>query len=499
MIAALLAAACAALEFSSQDIAPLRVTASRALTGDPVINAVQADLDGDGLLDLLFSDRVALQRDGGYPPDAMRPLPAAPPGAEADVWGVHLYLRHANGLEVHRLRGEGWDLIASHAVAWPAAGALEPAPWRRAESAESRVELRRFLHDTDGNGVPEVVLVDESGVWIHRLVEGAYTAEPPRAVLPALALAPAPPQPVWPADARRIAVPTRQMACRLNLRGADLVRLTQDNAPDGRIAYHRDVYPGALSAGAAAASPRRESTAPLPPHLRPLRLGGRDFGVFAGVRWEMAPAPLPTPLLEVWITTDAGRSLRRERMRLPQGYQPAAVFADVDGDGFPDLLVEESGLFDGGMREAALRFQTQATVRHRLRVYPGQAGGGFGGTPILAHEAGIRLDAPPGRHSRLFHAYQGGGLVNLTGDFDGDGKLDLAVRDQPGRVAIHLQRDGRFAGTPDAVIPLEYDTPFHVADVNGDGRADVVVLWADSAAPRAEPVTRAHFSRGARR
>lgn len=498
MIAVALALACAAVDFASQDIPALRVTPSRALTGEPSINALQVDLDGDGHMDLLFADGVALQRDGGFPPDARYPLPASPPGAEADMWGLHLYIRHVEGMSVHRLRDGSWDEMAAYAVAWPHSGALESVPWRRADPSAGRIEARRFLHDTDGDGVPEVVVVDEAGLHVFRLTDGNYVPDPPRDILPPLTLAPAQPQPVWPAAARRVAVPTRHMACRLNLDGADLLRLTQETAPDGRIVYHSDRFADRLRAGAHGAEPVRESSAPLPGHMRPQRLGARDAGLFAGIRWETATAaPMPVPLLEIWVTLDAGQTLRRERMRLPQGYQPAAVFADVDGDGRPDLIVEESGLFDGGMREAALRYQTQTTLRHRVRVYPGNAGG-FADTPTLDHEARIRLDAPPGRHGRLFRNYQAGGLINLTGDFDGDGLRDLAVRDQPDRIAIHLQRDGRFANSPDAVITLQYDTPFFVADINGDGRDDVMMLWADPEATRPESITRVHFSVKAR-
>jgi hypothetical protein len=497
MIAAALALALAALEFVHQDIAPLRLTPSRSVTGEPALNGVTADLDGDGHADLLFSEGVALQRGGSFPADAFHALPPVPAGAEADVWGVQLYLRHPGGLRVLRLRDSGWDTLADHAVAWPAGGSLETVPWRD-EAAAGRVDLRRFLHDADADGVPEVVAIDEAGVHVFRLHEGGYVADPPRAVLPALQLAPAPPQALWPAAQRRIAVPTRHMACRLNLDGADLVRLTQEPTPEGRVVYHLDRYPDLLAGDAAVPVPARSSTDALPAHLRPLWTGQPGARAFAGVRWETAAAaPLPVPVLEAWITLDGGRSMRRERMRLPQGYHPAALLADVDGDGKLDLVAEESGLFDGGMREAALRFQTQSTLRHRVRVYPAE-GNGFAAAPALDHEVRIGLDAPPGRHGRLFRSYQAGGMLNLTGDFDGDARLDLVVRDQPGRIAVHLQREGGFSARPDATIPMDFDTPFFVADVNRDGRADIALLWANVAAGSAETITRVHFAAGAR-
>jgi hypothetical protein len=493
MIAALLLCLGATVDFWSQDIAPLRAGVARPLSGDPTVNYHRADLDGDGHGDLVFTNGVALQRDRGFPAEAFVPFPGMTPDAEVDTLGPHLYVRDAAGLHVLRVRDHAWDTVAQYAIEWPPAEGLDPTRWQQPESGNS-AKLHPFLHDVEDDGVPEVFVLSARGVHVYRLADGAYTCAAPYAVLPALRLATGNPQPVWPATARKLAFPVREMASRVNFDGPAVTILTQESLDDGRVQFTRTRYPNILreAPGSAPGAGERIASAPLPAHLRPCRLNGEAGTAYAGLRWDVSPpAPMPIPLLELWVTLDAGQQVRRERMRLPQGYQPAALFTDYDHDGALDLVVEESGLFEGGPREAALRLHTQASVSHTVRIYP-QHNGAFSDTPILSHTLRIALTAPPGREPAALRRYQAGGLVNLSGDFNGDRRNDLAVRDEPGRIAIYLARDNAYGKAPDAIIPLAFDVPFVVDDLNDDGRSDLITLSADG--DTAETIARVHFA-----
>lgn len=493
MIAALFLCLGASLDFWSQDIPPLRASAARPLSGDPVLNCRRADLDADGSIDLIFSHGVALQRNGGFPADAFVPFPTLTTEADIDQWGPHLYIREANGLRVLRQQGNAWDTVAEYEVVWPPSEGLDPTVWQRGTN-ENHANLHPFLHDVEDDGVPEVIALSARGIHVYRLTGGEYVCAGPYGVLPAMRLAMGTPQPVWPPSARHLSFPVQEMACRANFDRAAVSLLTQESMDDGRTRFTLTRYPHLLAdaPGEAPGAGQVTVTQPLPAHLRPCRLNGDAAIDYAGLRWDTSPpAPLPVPLLELWVTLDAGATIRRERMRLPQGYQPASVFTDVDHDGAVDLITENSGLFEGGPREAALRLQTQAAVGHELSVFR-QTPQGFSKTPLFTHRLRIQLSAPPGREPAALRRYQAGGLVNLAGDFDGDGHNDIAVRDRPDRIALYRWQDDHFSAAPDAIIPLTYDVPFVVDDLNGDGRSDIITLSAVGST--SETVAQVHFS-----
>ena len=169
-------------------------------------------------------------------------------------------------------------------------------------------------------------------------------------------------------------------------------------------------------------------------------------------------------------------------------YQP--VVADVDGDGIADFVTDS---YDGD----------SGSYSWSVRVHPGAGDGTFGpgiSTPIygplwesgdfdgdgrldiVVRGAGNVLAVQRGRSDGTFEQvatlplpdYPG---ESVTGDFDGDGLLDIAVL--PDRVwiptAVHLGRgDGSFVAPHDGtLIPAHAGRPLAI-DLDGDGADEVV-------------------------
>jgi Laminin B (Domain IV)/Ig-like domain CHU_C associated/FG-GAP-like repeat/IPT/TIG domain len=132
---------------------------------------------------------------------------------------------------------------------------------------------------------------------------------------------------------------------------------------------------------------------------------------------------------------------------------------DLNGDGKPELLLSDDGFISV--------FENTST--------PGS---------IQANSFAARLDMSPSA------AYQYSQIG--AEDFDGDGKLDIfvAIRDSPDQGRIVVLRNihasgpitaGSFAPSVDVTIPPYTTGTAHVADMDGDGRPDII-SWGSSCA-----------------
>ena len=476
--------AAGAITFQPQQMPGLEAGPVPLFAAQSPLNCRQVDFDGDGRVDLLFDNAVWLQRDGLFPSELRQLLPPGAAGALLDTFGGRLYALREGRLRVFHWKEGAFTLEQEQKLAWPASVPDAPSG------------LGRFLHDIDGDKVPELISVDERGVSVFAQKGGSYAEAAQLAgVLPELGYLQLPEQPVWPKTRRALSFPARQMACDFVLDGAVLSVVSRRPVQAGQFMFQRESRPLSLKNGVCTAEASiMEDSAAVPEHLRPCRLNGDGMLDLAGYRrTEMAGRAVPASMLETWASLDGGRTFAVRRAAVTDRFLPQTPFIDMDGDGLTDMVTESTTLFEGGTREVVERFMTRPAVDHVVRVYR-QRGGTFSDKPDVEFRASIRLEAPPWRIPPAYLRYQTGELTNLCGDYDGDGRRDIAVRDRSDRVALWLSRGGAFGGAPDAVVHVDAAARFAVADVNGDGRSDIIEIREPAPQSKTAAAALVHFS-----
>ena len=81
------------------------------------------------------------------------------------------------------------------------------------------------------------------------------------------------------------------------------------------------------------------------------------------------------------------------------------------------------------------------------------------------------------------------------GDFNGDGRCDLLVQDRPDSLSVYLSTGEAFAPEPAMILSQQDILAFGIADVNGDGRSDVVAQCCVTGDEEAEPRSVVFFAR----
>ena len=150
---------------------------------------------------------------------------------------------------------------------------------------------------------------------------------------------------------------------------------------------------------------------------------------------------------------------------------------DVDGDGFPDLVLGYSRIED---KEGVRKMITSQKLDYNLRFYFYRPGIGFPKEADCQRDVVIHLDRTraemQGSLHQSFTCY-----VKVGGDFNGDGKKDLLVRDHGDDISVYffVSREKGFSPEPD----LRFSCPepideWQVADLNHDGISDLIVKLA---------------------
>ncbi|MGA2180583.1 MAG: VCBS repeat-containing protein [Verrucomicrobiota bacterium] len=181
-------------------------------------------------------------------------------------------------------------------------------------------------------------------------------------------------------------------------------------------------------------------------------------------------------LVSTYIADEHGKIPAEPQQVFRKNDWTAAVpVVDVDGDGFPDLVLGYSQIED---KEGFRKMITSKKLDYNLRFYFYRPGIGFPTEADCQRDVVIHLDRAEMQEDlpEYFGRY-----VKLGGDFNGDGKTDLLVRDHSDAISVYsfVSREKGFSPKPDLRFScLEPIDEWQVADLNNDGVSDLIVKLA---------------------
>ena len=465
----------------------------------------QADLDRDGSMDLILPSAVYFQRNGGFSqggrvslPDLGDPQPVIGQGFPiCDVWTDTLFILSATTLYRVRWESGAWQVLHSQPLTLPRTreeqpetGSLPQLPHLPPEG--QNVALRRFLHDINGDGVPEIVLPGEDGLHIYSRNEGDYVEANRLDVFPAfqVVFGRLPAQVLWPEADRKPAFPEREMDCSCSFSGNRLIVISEEALKGSNVRYRVRHYELDQGFGLIPEKTREDLTEPLPGSFRPI-LRGKNRGIdYAGCeRKDSEASVIPLSILEARVTSDGGKTFQGVRAvscELIDG------FADLDGDGDLDIAMCSSDIFEGGVRETVTRALTALELTEEVRVYLQDPLGRFPQEPSIVFPFKLKLDAPPAMTGDLRFLWH---TCSLRGDFNGDKRCDLLLARSSDELAVHLFEGNSFSKTPNAVLAVGGEEEYEIADLDGDGRSDIILSSIDYLQETPTPHARVFLSR----
>ncbi|MGA2244710.1 MAG: VCBS repeat-containing protein [Verrucomicrobiota bacterium] len=180
----------------------------------------------------------------------------------------------------------------------------------------------------------------------------------------------------------------------------------------------------------------------------------------------------------LYFADEHGRISPEPRQTFRKNDWTAALpVVDVDGDGYPDLVLGYRHMDD---KESFTRMITDKEMDYTLRFYFNRSGNGFAGEAAFQRDAAIHLE----REELMLGWNLPGDLgpyIQVGGDFAGDGKANLLVRERSDEILVYyfLSREKGFSPEPD----LRFHCPWPVADwqmtdLNNDGVSDLIVRLA---------------------
>ncbi len=181
-------------------------------------------------------------------------------------------------------------------------------------------------------------------------------------------------------------------------------------------------------------------------------------------------------LVSTYIADEHGRiPSEPQQVFRKNDWTPTVPVVDVDGDGYPDLVLGYSHIED---KEGLRKMITSKKLDYNLRFYFYRPGFGFPTEADCQRNVVIHLDRAEIQEDLPLYF---GRYVKLGGDFNGDGKTDLLVRDHSDDISVYsfVSREKGFSPEPD----LQFSCPepideWQVADLNHDGVSDLIVKLA---------------------
>jgi hypothetical protein len=200
-------------------------------------------------------------------------------------------------------------------------------------------------------------------------------------------------------------------------------------------------------------------------------------------KWLEEPSFVPglpsgKVLVSTYIADERGRiPAQPQQVFRKNDWSPVLPVVDVDGDGFLDLVLGYSQM---DSREGVRKQVTAKQLDYSLRFHFYRPGTGFPKEADCQRDVVIRLDQAElhlsSSRSEFFERY-----VKLGGDFNGDGKTDLLVRDASDVISVYffVSRERGFSPQPDLQFrcPEQIDS-WEVKDLNNDGVSDLIVKLA---------------------
>jgi hypothetical protein len=470
--------------------APIQFDRTVIQTHGKVTDLIIDDLDGDGRKDLVVvmgrEVRVFFQRDKGAfpatPDQSFRIDPRASIFDLGDIRGEgkkDLVFLREDGVYSYQLKppenpGERpfFDLRPGK-LFWATTILRQPS--------DDEARRKEFLRDVDGDGKLDVIVPDRGGFGVYFGLGGA-TFTPRRSL-------PAPPTAVVQLGSDQVSSRVMASYSFANPLIADFdactrpeIVLAQDpwlnvwrTYSEGknvdRAPFFTCEIPGVKAFSLDAERPfELDFTMPLV--LRDLNHDGRVDAALTHVGSGTTRVFLNGPDPAAAFKTPA-------RVVRAKGVTLLAFFVDLDGDGLDDMVLPR-------MDKVGIWSILKAIVTRSIPVeaqffYQRKEGPAFPEEPDFART----FDVPISIHAKGEGLDVGTSLIaSLDGDFDGDGTKDLIYRTNDTTLAIYsgLRDRKGLAENPmvELAIPSTDDYRFilpEVQDLNGDGRADIVLRY----------------------
>lgn len=192
--------------------------------------------------------------------------------------------------------------------------------------------------------------------------------------------------------------------------------------------------------------------------------------------WLVPGMASPKVLVQIYSADEQGRiPAQPQQVFRKSDWIDWVPLLDVDGDGYLDLVLGYSA-FDS--REGLRKAFTAKQIDFALRLHFYRPGTGFAEKPdcaasVVLNMNHLNVDLSGYSRRRYFETY-----LSLQGDFDGDGRKDLLVRDRADRISVYpfVSRQAGFAKT--AALWFDYADPIErlqVQDLNGDRHSDLIL------------------------